>query len=71
MKVNDKLNFCEECQFGKLHSLPFPISSTRIVAPFKLIHTDLWGPLQLLQKKAIGYYVHFLDNLAVSLGYIC
>ena len=36
-------NFCESCQFGKPHALPFKLSNTTASKPLELIHTDLWG----------------------------
>ncbi|MDV3143314.1 MAG: GAG-pre-integrase domain-containing protein, partial [Sweet potato little leaf phytoplasma] len=44
LNVNEKFSFCESCQKGKSHKLPFPQSFTHIWQPLELIHCDLWGP---------------------------
>lgn len=62
VKANDSFNFCEACQFGKLHALAFPISNSRASAHFELIHTDLWGPAPVMSTDGYRYYVHFIDD---------
>lgn len=41
VKYNDKVSFCETCQFGKSHFLPFKPSTSHATFPLDLIHTDL------------------------------
>jgi len=38
---SDQFTFCEACQFGKLHLLPFKSSSSHAKEPLDLIHTDV------------------------------
>lgn len=54
--------FCEFCQFGKSHALPFPLSNSRAVKRFNLIHTDLWGPTPIPPVEGYRYYSLFLDD---------
>ncbi|XP_062111926.1 uncharacterized protein LOC133823277 isoform X1 [Humulus lupulus] len=54
------LKFCDACQKGKSHKLPFPVSSSRVNQSLALIHTDLWGPAHVASKE--GYYVHLEDD---------
>lgn len=39
--INEKLSFCEACQFGKSHRLPFSNSISRATNVLDLVHTDL------------------------------
>ncbi|KAI4313167.1 hypothetical protein L6164_026168 [Bauhinia variegata] len=48
IKVNENFHFCDSCQYGKMHLLPFPISKAHAAAPLELIHTYLWGPAPIL-----------------------
>ena len=44
-------------QYGKSHVLPFPSLETKTAAPFKLIHSDMWGASPVnstLLKEVIG-----------------
>lgn len=58
VKSNEKLMFCDACQFGKSHALPFPTSASQAKSWFELIHTDLWGltPLSLSKDSVIMLY---------------
>lgn len=54
--------FCEPCQFGKLHNLPFNLSLSRAHCPLALIHTDVWGPSLIQSTSGFKYYIQFLDD---------
>uniref|UniRef100_A0A803QII2 Uncharacterized protein n=1 Tax=Cannabis sativa TaxID=3483 RepID=A0A803QII2_CANSA len=56
------LQFCNACQQGKSHSLPFPISQTRASQPLESVHTDLWGPSHIQSKDGFKYYIYFIDD---------
>ena len=43
------VNSCIHCLHGKMQRLPFPSSRYVANSPFKLVHTDLWGPAPLLR----------------------
>ncbi|XP_038902267.1 probable serine/threonine-protein kinase roco9 [Benincasa hispida] len=60
--VNEDLQFCDSCRYGKTHSLDFPNSNSRVSTLFDLIHTDLWGPAPLLSTDGYKYYVIFVDD---------
>lgn len=64
LPVNDKLNFCEACQFGKSHNLPFPTSTSYASTIFKLVHSDLWGPAPIFSTGGFRYYVLFVDDFS-------
>ena len=61
---SDKFTFCEACQFGKLHLLPFKCSSSHATGILDLIHTDVWGPAPILSSSGFKYYVHFIDDFS-------
>lgn len=46
---------------GKIPKYPFTNSSTTYFAPLELIHSDFWGPSQILSSSGYKYYVHFVD----------
>lgn len=62
VKSNEMFKFCESCQFGKAHALPFPLSNYRATKRFDLIHTDLWGPAPIPSVEGYRYYALFLDD---------
>ena len=35
------------CQFAKHHRVSFPLSNKKLVQPFLLVHTDIWGPSRI------------------------
>ena len=57
-----QFDFCNSCQFGKSHRLPFTNSSSRAVQPFELIHTDLWGASPVVSVTGMRYFILFVDN---------
>jgi len=54
---------CEFCLASKMHSNPFPSSSSHATQPLELVHSDLHGPegFQLQQEKVIRLLL--LDDL--------
>ncbi|CAN1835494.1 Retrovirus-related Pol polyprotein from transposon TNT 1-94 [Linum perenne] len=42
--------------------LPFPLSSNRAVAPFDLIHTDIWGPVSQSTYDGNSYFLTIVDD---------
>eukprot|EP00733_Pompholyxophrys_punicea_P000255 Pompholyxophrys_punicea_v1_NODE_55_length_4195_cov_3.523671.p2 type:complete len:484 gc:universal NODE_55_length_4195_cov_3.523671:106-1557(+) len=41
VEIKGDLSFCDICQFGKSHRLPFPDSETRAKDKLEIIHTDV------------------------------
>ena len=58
----DDLPFCESCQYGKSHKLPFQNSQSHAENPLDLIHTDVWGPAPINSTSGFHYYIHFIDD---------
>ena len=65
----DQFSFCEACQFGKLHLLPFKSYSFHAKEPLGLIHNDVWGPAPILSPSNFKYYVLLLMITTNSLGF--
>lgn len=61
---NEKLQFCQSCQMGKSHSLPFSLFESRATKPFDLIHTDVWGPTPVMSMDGFHCYVLLLDDFS-------
>jgi histone deacetylase 1/2 len=53
---------CEPCLLGKFHKQPFPISQSRSLKPFELVHSDVWGPSPYVSLDGFRYYVLFVDD---------
>lgn len=61
---NKITEFCNACQYGKMHKLPFNNSNFRAPKPLELIHSDLWGPAPVISKHGFRYYINFLDGFS-------
>jgi hypothetical protein len=53
---------CEPCLAGKMHSNPFPSSSSKTSKPLELIHTDFYGFLSISTPKGYCYWITFIDD---------
>ena len=54
---------CESCQFAKHHRLSYsPRVNKRASAPFKLVHSDVWGPYPVVSPTGFRYFVTFVDD---------
>lgn len=60
--TKEEFEFCEACQFGKGHKLPFKNSVSCAVEPLDLVHSDVWDPAPISSVSGFKYYVHFLDD---------
>lgn len=54
--------FCEACQYGKQHRLPFKNTSTKKLSPGELIHSDVCGPMSTESIGGSKYFVSFKDD---------
>lgn len=55
--------FCEACQFGKLHKLPFRSNSSKASRnPGEYFHSDVCGPVSVESTGGARYYVLFKDD---------
>ncbi|KAI0523201.1 hypothetical protein KFK09_005595 [Dendrobium nobile] len=53
---------CDSCNQAKSHKLVFNKSISSSIAPFDLIHTDVWGPVMHPSLDGFRYYVIFVDD---------
>jgi hypothetical protein len=62
-KPNDvDLIHCISCVMGKHKQLPFPSASCRAQETTELIHSDVWGPVNLASSAGDYYFVVFTDD---------
>lgn len=62
LNVNELNSFCDACQYGKSHVLPFNTSNSHAKVHLELIHTDLWGHSPILSISDFNYYIAFIDD---------
>jgi Integrase core domain/GAG-pre-integrase domain len=55
---------CELCKLGKHTKLPFSLSKCKSKKLFKLIHSDVWGPVPVESFNGFKYFVIFIDNFS-------
>ncbi|GKC94116.1 pyridoxal 5'-phosphate synthase-like subunit PDX1.2, partial [Tanacetum coccineum] len=55
---------CDTCLLAKQHRLPFPISHTRSLVAFELIHVDLWGPYKAPALNGAHYFFTIVDDFS-------
>ncbi|GAB2267038.1 hypothetical protein Dimus_037931 [Dionaea muscipula] len=61
---SSELKFCDACQLGKSHRLPFLPSTFKASRPLELIYADVWGPAPLLSVDGMRYYITFVDSFS-------
>ncbi|PRQ42978.1 putative RNA-directed DNA polymerase [Rosa chinensis] len=52
---------CDTCILGKSHRVSYPLSSTKSIAPFDLVHSDVWGPCPPT-PSGMKWFVLFVDD---------
>ena len=57
-----KLDFCEHYIFDKQKCVNFGVAEHRINGTLDHIHSDLWGPSQVLSKGGARYILTFIDD---------
>ncbi|PKU73010.1 Retrovirus-related Pol polyprotein from transposon TNT 1-94 [Dendrobium catenatum] len=62
LKSSFHIKVCNTCSLAKSCRLSFPISTSSTVAPFELIHSDVWGPAPTMSLQGFKYYVSFVDD---------
>jgi transposase InsO family protein len=53
---------CVSCVMGKQKRLPFPQTARRADAVAELIHSDVWGPVNIPSSTGDSYFVVFTDD---------
>jgi len=57
-----KLEFCEDCIYGKASRASFNKAVHRTEAILDYIHSDLWGPAKVTSHGGNRYYMSFIDD---------
>ena len=57
-----KAKFLEARQLGKQHRLPFPNDHNRSQNPLDVIHSNVWGPAEMVSLGGSRYFVTFIDD---------
>lgn len=56
---------CESCQLGKYVRVSFSNRiNNRVMAPFDVVHFDVWGPSRFPSTLGYKYYVTFIDDFS-------
>ncbi|MFS7951094.1 putative RNA-directed DNA polymerase [Helianthus anomalus] len=58
---NKPLN-CETCVLAKSHRHTYKFNNTKVDSPFSLIHSDVWGPAEVIGGQNFRYFVLFIDD---------
>ena len=53
---------CHVCHLAKQKRLMFPISNATSVAPFNLLHIDVWGPFYVPTFEGFRYFLTIVDD---------
>lgn len=53
---------CTICLMAKQHRLSFSSSSIKTVAPFQLLHLDVWGPYAHPTYDSCSYFLTIVDD---------
>ena len=59
-----KLDFCEDCVFGKQRRVKFSTAVHRIKGTLDYVHSDLWGPSRVVSKGGSPYILTFIDDFS-------
>nr|KYP35474.1 Retrovirus-related Pol polyprotein from transposon TNT 1-94 [Cajanus cajan] len=61
--VEDDVDVCDVCQFGKQCRLPFlAVTSWRAMEKLQLIHIDVCGPMSIASLNGSKYFLLFIDD---------
>ncbi|KAH9678769.1 hypothetical protein KPL71_025858 [Citrus sinensis] len=61
-ELDDYIQNCKACQFGKQSRRPFPKATWRATKKLQLVHTDIAGPQRTPSLNGSLYYVVFIDD---------
>ena len=59
--VKVKLSICEHCHVEKTTRLPFG-KAKRTTSQLQLIHSDIYGPMNVRTKHGAKYFITFIDD---------
>ncbi|KAG9446280.1 hypothetical protein H6P81_012408 [Aristolochia fimbriata] len=59
-----KIDFCEHCVFGKHKRVAFSTANDITKGTLDYVHSDLWGPAQVVSKGGAKYLLTFIDDFS-------
>ncbi|KAK9053426.1 hypothetical protein SSX86_030060 [Deinandra increscens subsp. villosa] len=59
---SNKVLDCEVCMLAKSHRQSFKPNNTRVGSPFSLIHSDVWGPAEVVGGQNFRFFLLFVDD---------
>jgi len=57
-------DFCENCVYGKQNRVSFPSGGKRTKHILELVHSDVFGPMEVPSLGKSVYYVSFIDDFS-------
>jgi transposase InsO family protein len=60
--LNNEQFTCETCIKAKSHRSTYLANNNKKIAPFDLIHTDVWGPSPIMSKYGYRWYLSLTDD---------
>jgi len=57
-------DFCDNCVYGKQNRVSFPSGGKRTKQILELVHSDLFGPVEVISLGKSVYYVLFIDDFS-------
>jgi hypothetical protein len=58
----DNNGVCDVCHFSRHKKLPYNVSTNKAVAPFELIHLDIWGPIPTKSMHNHAFFLTAVDD---------
>jgi transposase InsO family protein len=55
---------CETCIKAKIHRSTYLPSNKKKIAPFDLVHTNVWGPSPITSESGYRWYIIFVDDFS-------
>ena len=60
---------CESCILGKMIRLPFTGQGIRVTELLRLIHSNVYGPINVIARGGYQYFITFTNDMS-RYGYI-
>lgn len=57
----EKTSFCDACEFAKHSWTSYSSSNDKSIAPFRIVHSNVWGPSWLMLLFGFQWFVTFID----------
>jgi len=63
-RIHHHDQLCEACIFLKNHRIPFVKEPWRAKFPLELVHTDVFGPMNISSIGGNKYFLTFIDDFS-------